>query len=470
MACERAEAELIPCDSNPIDAIWFDRPEGPMNPVVPHALQYSGKDSSLKREEIARKLKSERVDAVVLTAPDSIAWLLNIRGQDVQHTPLPLSWAILHNDSSVKLFINQQKVTSALVGHMQPGVSLVSPQEFGGVLDELGNKGVRFLYDPGKSPFWIWDRVKKAGATLVKGEDPCALPKACKNNVEIQGARQAHIRDGAAVCRFIAWLAREGPESQVTELKAAHVLESFRRNQELFRDLSFPTISGAGSNGAIVHYHSTEETNRRLDSGMLYLVDSGAQYVDGTTDITRTISIGTPTAEHRDRYTRVLKGHIALATARFPKGTTGSQLDAIARRPLWDVGLDYDHGTGHGVGSYLGVHEGPQRISKSPNSIALQPGMIVSNEPGYYKAGEYGIRLENLVVVVDCLEGGAKGSWLTFETLTVVPFDPNLIEASLLTSQECHWLNSYHTRVYETLTPFLDEETTSWLRSATVPI
>jgi Xaa-Pro aminopeptidase len=469
-ACERAEAQLMPCELNPIDVIWSDRPEGSMNPVVPHSIQYSGKESGLKREELARKLKSDRVDAVVLTAPDSIAWLLNIRGRDVPHTPLPLSWAILHGDSSVKLFIDQPKVTSALVDHMKPGVSLSSPKEFGTVLDELGNQGIRFLYDPGKSPFWVWDRLSQAGATLVKGEDPCALPKACKNQVEVQGARQSHIRDGGAVCRFLAWLAREGPEGLVTELMAANVLESYRRDNELFRDLSFPTISGAGSNGAIVHYHSTEETNRRLEPGTLYLVDSGAQYVDGTTDITRTVAIGTPTAEHRDRYTRVLKGHIALATAHFPKGTTGSQLDALARQPLWEMGLDYDHGTGHGVGSYLGVHEGPQRISKSPNSVALQPGMIVSNEPGYYKAGEYGIRLENLVVVVDGSDKDAERSWLTLETLTVVPFDKHLIESSILTSKECDWLNNYHTRVYETLRPLLDQETTSWLRSATVPI
>jgi len=469
-ACEWAEAQLVPCESNLIDAIWSDRPESPMNPVVPHSIQYAGKESSLKREELARKLKSDRVDAVVLTAPASIAWLLNIRGRDVQHTPLPLSWAILHNDSSVKLFIDQQKVTSALVDHMRPGVSLSSPKEFGTVLDELGCKGLRFLFDQGKSPFWVWDRLKRGGATLVKGEDPCALPKACKNQVEIQGARQAHIRDGAAVCRFLAWLASESPKGQVTELMAADFLESCRGNNGLFQDLSFPTISGAGPNGAIVHYHSTEETNRRLEHGTLYLVDSGAQYVDGTTDITRTIAIGTPTAEHRDRYTRVLKGHIALATARFPKGTSGSQLDAFARQPLWEIGLDYDHGTGHGVGSYLGVHEGPQRISKSPSSVALQPGMIVSNEPGYYKAGEYGIRLENLVVVVDGPDKGADRSWLTLETLTMVPFDHNLIESSILTSKECDWFNSYHTRVYETLRPLLDQETTSWLRSATAPI
>ena len=469
-ACERAEAHLIPCEPNPIDAIWSDRPESPMSPAVPHSIQYSGKESSQKREELARKLKGDRIDAVVLTAPDSIAWLLNIRGKDVQHTPLPLSWAIFHSDSSVELFIEQQKVTEALVDHLKPGVSLSSPKEFGPVLDELGKQGLRFLYDTGKSPFWVWDRLRQAGARLVKGEDPCALPKACKNEVEIHGAQQAHIRDGAAVCRFLAWLSRESPEGQVTELMAADYLESYRRNNTLFQDLSFPTISGAGSNGAIVHYHSTETTNQPLEPGTLFLVDSGAQYEDGTTDITRTVAIGTPTAEHRDRYTRVLKGHIALATARFPKGTTGSQLDGFARQPLWEMGMDYDHGTGHGVGSYLGVHEGPQRISKSPSSVALQPGMIISNEPGYYKTGEYGIRLENLVVVTVCPEKGAERSWLTLETLTLVPFDHHLIDASILTSKECDWLNSYHTRVYETLRPLLDQETTSWLRSVTALI
>ncbi len=469
-ACERAGAYLMPCASNPVDAIWSDRPESPVNPVLPHSIQFSGKDSSQKREELARTLKGDRIDAVVLTAPDSIAWLLNIRGTDVQHTPLPLSWAILYSDSSVKLFLDQQKVTAALVDHLRPGVSLSSPKEFGPGLEELGKQGFRVLCDSGTSPYWVWDRLRQAGVTLVKGEDPCVLPKACKNEVEIHGARLAHIRDGAAVCRFLAWLAKESPKGRMTELMAADYLESSRRNNELFQDLSFPTISGAGSNGAIVHYHSTEKTNRRLEPGMLFLVDSGAQYIDGTTDITRTVAIGTPTAEHRDRYTRVLKGHIALAAARFPKGTTGSQLDALARQPLWEMGMDYDHGTGHGVGSYLGVHEGPQRISKSPNSVALKPGMILSNEPGYYKTGEYGIRLENLVVVTDCPEISAERSWLTLDTLTVAPFDHHLIDASILTSKECDWLNSYHTRVYETLRPLLDQETTSWLRSVTAPI
>lgn len=469
-ACEHVEAQLLPCESNPIDAIWSDRPPAPMNPVLPHPPHYAGKQSTLKREELGRTLKSERVDAAVLTAPDSIAWLLNIRGNDVQHTPLPLCRAILYSDSSVKLFIDQQKVTPSLVEYLSPGVALYSSEDFGPVLDESGRQRLRILLDAGKSPFWVCHRLTQAGAIVVKGEDPCALPKACKNQVEIHGARQAHIRDGAAVCRFLAWLSKERSKGPVTELLAANVLESYRRSNALFRDLSFPTISGAGPNGAIVHYRSNEESDRPLEPGSLYLVDSGAQYVDGTTDITRTIAIGIPTAEHRDRFTRVLKGHIALATVRFPKGTTGSQLDALARRPLWEIGLDYDHGTGHGVGSYLGVHEGPQRISKSQNSVALQPGMILSNEPGYYKTGEYGIRLENLVVVVENAETGGDRAWLGLETLTLAPFDRTLIEVSSLNNNERDWINAYHSRVYDTLNPFLDQETTSWLRSATAPI
>ena len=470
-ACKRAEAKLIVCESNPIDTIWIDRPAAPAYAVVPHPLLYAGKDSTKKREELSRQFKSDRVDAAVITAPDSIAWLLNIRGKDVDHTPLPLSSAILGSDASVKLYVDQRKVTQALVAHLMAGVSLHPPDAFESALDELGQQKIRVLTDPHKSPSWVCDRLTQAGAVVVKGEDPCTLPKACKNEVEIQGARKAHVRDGVAVCRFLAWLARESSNGRVTEMKASTYLESCRRKNELWQDLSFPTISGAGPNGAIVHYRSTEKTDRTLEPGMLYLVDSGAQYLDGTTDITRTVAIGLPNAEHRDRYTRVLKGHIELATSRFPKGTTGSQLDALARRYLWDIGLDYDHGTGHGVGSYLGVHEGPQRISKSPNFVALQPGMILSNEPGYYKNGEYGIRLENLVVVVQVSEiKEGEPTLLEFETLTVVPFDRNLIERSLLTAQDRDWMNAYHGRVFETLKSLVDQDTQGWLRNATAPI
>ena len=300
--------------------------------------------------------------------------------------------------------------------------------------------------DPASAAAWIFDRLDEAGAKIHRAADPCLLPKACKNPVELDGTRAAHRRDGAALTRFLAWLAREAPKGGLAEIAASDRLEAFRREGEYFRDLSFPTISGAGSNGAIVHYRASPETEKRLEPGTLYLLDSGAQYLDGTTDVTRTVAIGEPTPEMRDRFTRVLKGHIALAMARFPKGTTGSQLDAFARRALWQVGLDYDHGTGHGVGSYLGVHEGPQRISKAPNAQPLLPGMIVSNEPGYYKTGAYGIRIENLVVVQPADDGGER-EMLGFETLTLAPIDRNLVEPSLLDDERDRLARRYHARV-----------------------
>ena len=338
--------------------------------------------------------------------------------------------------------------------------------------------GARVQADPATAASWVFDRLAAAGGnipgfTIHRAADPCLLPKACKNPVELDGTRAAHRRDGAAVTRFLAWLAREAPTGDLREIAASDRLEAFRRDGEFFRDLSFPTISGAGSNGAIVHYRASPETEKTLEPGTLYLLDSGAQYLDGTTDITRTVAIGTPDAEMRDRFTRVLKGHIALATARFPKGTTGTQLDAFARRALWEKGLDYDHGTGHGVGSYLSVHEGPQRISKAPNAQPLLPGMIVSNEPGYYKTGAYGIRIENLVVVQPA-ETGPRGDdqreILCFETLTLAPIDRALVDRDLLDDAEIEWLDAYHRRVRETITPLVDAETARWLAGATAPI
>ncbi|MDH5564353.1 MAG: M24B family metallopeptidase, partial [Nitrospirota bacterium] len=338
-------------------------------------------------------------------------------------------------------------------------------------LQQLGKQEQRVLCDPMKTNTWIFSTLTVNGAHLIHADDPCSLPKACKNDVEIQGAYAAHERDGVAVCRFLAWLARETPSGHVTELQASAYLDDCRQQQTLWEDASFPTISGAGSNGAIVHYHSTPETDRPLELGTLYLVDSGGQYLDGTTDITRTVAIGEPTEEQRDRYTRVLQGHIALATTKFPEGTTGSQLDALARVPLWAMGLDYDHGTGHGVGSFLGVHEGPQRISKSANDVALKPGMIVSNEPGYYKTGAFGIRLENLVVVKrEELSQDSTRSFLAFNTLTVVPFDRRLIVAGLLSNQERDWINSYHARVWHCLEGKVDADTRLWLEQATQPL
>ena len=328
----------------------------------------------------------------------------------------------------------------------------------------------RVQADPATAADWVFQRLAAAGAEIVRAADPCLLPKACKNAVELNGTRAAHRRDGAALTRFLAWLARTAPAGQLTEIAAAERLEAFRRENNMFRDLSFDTISGAGPNGAIVHYRVTEASNRRLEPGMLYLVDSGAQYPDGTTDVTRTVAVGTAPPEAREHFTRVLKGHIALASVRFPKGTTGTQLDALARRPLWDVGLDYDHGTGHGVGSYLGVHEGPQSISKRPNTVALRPGMIVSNEPGYYKRDAYGIRIENLVVVQPADGGGDGAEMLGFETLTLAPIDRALVESRLMSADEIGWLDGYHARVCETLTPLVDAETASWLAQATRPL
>lgn len=470
-ACERAEAQLIPCFPNPIDLVWRERPALPMGVIQPHLLEFSGRSSQEKREELAKHFRDDGIDAAVISAPDSIAWLLNIRGSDVSHTPLPLCQAILFSTARVAVFVDFQKVSSGLTSHLGPDVSLETTEAFQGVLQQLGQQGQRVLCDPMKTNTWIFSTLTTHGAHLVHAADPCSLPKACKNSVEIQGAYAAHERDGVAVCQFLAWLDRETPSGQVTELQASAYLDDCRKQQTMWEDSSFPTISGAGANGAIVHYHSTPETNRALELETLYLVDSGGQYLDGTTDITRTVAIGPPSEEYRDRYTRVLQGHIALAMAKFPEGTTGSQLDALARAPLWAMGLDYDHGTGHGVGSYLGVHEGPQRISKSASDVALKPGMIVSNEPGYYKTGAYGIRIENLVVVQQVVKAkDSNRSFLSFDTLTVVPFDRTLIDVALLSVSAISWVDRYHARVWKCLEAKVNSETRVWLKQATQPL
>jgi len=468
-AAEKAGAILRAVSENPLDRIWSGRPAAPISPVVPHAERFAGESAQSKRARIGRTLGEEGAAAVVLTMPESIAWLLNIRGGDVPHTPLPSSFAILRRDGSVTLFIDRRKLVPGLQRHLGNAVTVMPPEELGPALDALAAEGARVQVDPATAASWIFHRLAAAGAQIHRAADPCLLPKACKNPVELDGTRAAHRRDGAALTRFLTWLAQEAPKGGLTEIAASDRLEAIRREGEHFRDLSFSTISGAGSNGAIVHYRAMPETEKRLEPGSLYLVDSGAQYLDGTTDVTRTVAIGEPSPEMRDRFTRVLKGHIALALARFPKGTPGTQLDAFARRALWQKGLDYDHGTGHGVGSYLGVHEGPQRISKAPNGQALLPGMIVSNEPGYYKTGAYGIRIENLVLVRPVEDAGER-EMLGFETLTLAPIDRNLIEASLLDQDEIAWLDRYHTSVRETLTPLVDLETARWLAEATAPI
>jgi Xaa-Pro aminopeptidase len=465
---ERAGESLRAVDKNPLDQVWVGRPAAPLAPVFPQPESFAGESAADKRARIGRALADDGVAATVLTMPESIAWLLNIRGGDVPHTPLPLSFAIVRADGGVTLFIDRRKLMPALDRHLGNAVTIEAPDRLGPALDGLAKDG-RVQVDPATAASWVFDRLAAAGAQIHRAADPCLVLKACKNKIELDGTRAAHRRDGAAVTRFLAWLAREAPKGNLREIAASDRLEAFRKEGKYFRDLSFPTISGAGSNGAIVHYRASPETEKRLEPGTLYLLDSGAQYLDGTTDITRTIAIGNPSDEMRENFTRVLKGHIALATARFPKGTTGSQLDGFARRALWQVGLDYDHGTGHGVGSYLSVHEGPQRISKAANTQPLLPGMIVSNEPGYYKTGAYGIRIENLIVVQPDASA-AEREMFCFETITLAPIDRYLIARDLLDCDEAAWLDAYHARVRATIGPLVDPETATWLEQATAPI
>ena len=468
-ACKKAGGELAACDGNPVDAVWTGQPAVPLSPVVAHDAAFAGDSSNDKRRLIADGLKADKAGAVVLTAPDSIAWLLNVRGDDVPFTPLALSFAILYADASAELFIDGRKLAPGTADHLGGDVKTLEPDAFGPALDRLGKDAKTVRVSADTAPLWVFDRLEKAGAVIDRGDDPCQLPKAIKTTVQIDGIRTAHRRDGASLTRFLAWLDSEAAKGSLMESACADKLESLRRGNDHFQGLSFPTISSAGANGAIVHYRVSEETDAPLRPKSLYLVDSGAQYLDGTTDVTRTIAIGEPTDEMRHNFTLVLKGHIALATARFPEGTTGSQLDTLARLPLWRAGLDYDHGTGHGVGHFLGVHEGPQRIAKRPNRVALEPGMVVSNEPGYYKAGAYGIRIENLVTVVQ-VESDAEKPLLGFETLTLTPIDRALVVADMLDGAEVAWLNAYHARVLDEITPLVDEATAEWLAEAAAPI
>jgi len=464
-SAEKAGVTLVPTDGNPIDAVWADQPDAPTAKARPHAMNLAGESAESKRTRIAEDVKAKGGDAAVITLADSIAWLLNIRGGDVPHTPFALSYVIQYGDGSADLFMDERKSSPELVKHLGNAVRLRAPEEFVGALDAL--KGKTVLADPGNSAAAIFDRLTKAGATVKRGVDPCQLPKACKNPVEIEGARKAHIRDGAALSKFLALMAREAPNGHLTEIDAAEMLEGCRREKGGMTDLSFDSISGAAEHAALPHYRVTRSSNRKINKNEIYLIDSGGQYPDGTTDVTRTMIVGTPTAEMKDRFTRVLKGHISLATVRFPEGTTGAQLDTLARRPLWDAGCDYDHGTGHGVGSYLSVHEGPQSISKKPITQPLKPGMICSNEPGFYKEKEYGIRIENLIVVGEPKDIGGDRKVMEFETITLAPIDLNLVEPKLLTAEERDWLNAYHARVRAALEPLVDDETRGWLSEAT---
>jgi len=466
-------AELVPVERNPIDEVWTDRPEASKAHLVVQSDEFAGKSAAEKRTEIGDWLAKQHADAAVLSALDSIAWAFNIRGQDVTHTPVALAYALVHADGTADLFVASEKIGSDVRQHLGNGVRLHERSEFESALSDL--KGKTVVVDPERAVAAIFEALEKAGAKVLAVRDPVVLPKAIKNPAEIAGQKAAQERDGAVISRFLRWIDEEAPKGDVDELKASDHLESLRRENPELRDLSFDSISGAGPNGAIVHYKSSEKTNRKLETGQLYLIDSGGQYVDGTTDITRTVPIGEPTDEMRDRFTRVLKGHIAIATAVFPKGTRGSQLDSFARRPLWEAGLDYAHGTGHGVGSFLAVHEGPQRISpvgssQSGGDEPLQAGMIISNEPGYYKTGEYGIRIENLVLVVDREIEGEEKEMLGFETLTFAPIDKRLIDQEMLEPEEVAWLNCYHAHVLSKIGSQLQGADLEWLQEACAAI
>ncbi|MET0138348.1 MAG: aminopeptidase P family protein [Sphingobium sp.] len=461
-ALETRGAALVAVDTNPVDAVWPDRPAPGKAKLEPHADAYAGRSSADKRSAIAQWLTEQRADAVVLSALDSIAWAFNIRGSDVERTPVALAFALVHADGTADLFVDPAKAGPDMAAHLGNAVRVKDRAGFGDALDALAGKTV--AVDPQRAVAAIFGRLTDAGATVLPLRDPTILPKAIKNPVEIAGAKAAHERDGAALSRFLHWLSVEGVKGGETEMSAADRLHDFRAEGGLLVDLSFDTIAGSGPNGAVVHYRAEEKTNRPIEQGTLLLVDSGGQYRDGTTDVTRTVAIGTPTAEMIRNFTLVLKGHIALATATFPRGTRGGQLDVLARQYLWGAGLDYAHGTGHGVGSFLSVHEGPQRIATSTEGDEpLAPGMIVSNEPGYYKTGEYGIRIENLVLVVPREVAGAERDMLGFETLTLAPLDRALIDLSMLTQPERDWIDAYHARVEEIIAPQLDGEARTWI-------
>lgn len=461
-ACESAGASFVPVEKNPIDAVWKDQPPRPMAELVTQPTQFAGRTAAEKIKEIRASLG--KADAVVLTQPDSVAWLFNLRGFDVPHTPVVNAYALLPKTGKAEIFIDEAKITEEVSAHLRKIAVTRPPSEIGKALKALA--GSRVLIDPTWTPERLNTLLTRAKAEIVTGTDPASLPKARKNKVEQEGARAAQRRDGVAVSRFLRWLEMEAPKGGLTELDAAAKLRSFREASGELKDLSFETIPASGPNAAIPHYHATGESNRKLGRNEIFLIDSGAQYIDGTTDITRTVIVGEPTAEMKDRFTRVLKGMIGLSLARFPKGTTGSQLDVLARQHLWNAGLDFDHGTGHGVGSYLSVHEGPARINKSDRT-AFEPGMILSNEPGFYKQGEYGIRIENLIMVHEArpVDGGDR-PMLGFETLTLAPIDRRLIDAVLLSEVERSWLNAYHARVLKEVGDHLDGAELAWLKVA----
>jgi Xaa-Pro aminopeptidase len=468
-ACAKAGAELVAVERNPVDSIWTERPEPPVAPVAIHGAQFAGEAEAKKLIRIQQEIDKLGADALVLSDSHAVAWTFNIRGADVAHTPLPLSYALVPKDGRPTVFIDHRKLSNATRDHLEQSADVEEPNALTAKLAALAKTGASIALDSATAADALTRLITTAGGKAVRGSDPTSLLKAVKNTTEIEGTRGAHRRDAVALARFLAWIDREAPKGVLTEIDAVEALETFRRDTGALKDVSFPTISGTGPNGAIVHYRVTRKSNRRIAPGDLLLIDSGAQYEDGTTDVTRTIAIGEPTAEMRDRFTRVLRGHVAIARAIFPDGTTGAQLDTLARQFLWQAGIDFEHGTGHGVGSYLSVHEGPARISKL-GATPLKRGMILSNEPGYYKTDGYGIRIENLELVTAADITGAEKPMNAFETLTLAPIDRRLIDVSMLSKDELDWLNAYHARVNREVRSQLDEADQLWLDDATAPL
>jgi Xaa-Pro aminopeptidase len=467
-AALRAGGTLKGVSPNPIDTIWPDRPAPPAAPVVPYPDKFAGETSSAKIVRVREALVKAKVGALVVSDPHNMCWLLNMRGGDVPHTPLALCYGIIKASGPVKLFIHPAKLSPAMVDDLIGTCQPFAPSELAAALDELGKAGLTVRLEAASAASSIRDRIEAAGGKADIGADPIALMKAAKNTTELAGSRAAHRRDGAAVTRFLSWFATEAPKGDLTEIDAAIELERFRRETNVLREISFGSISGVGPNAALPHYRVTAASNRRIEPG-IFLIDSGGQYEDGTTDITRTLAVGEPSVDMRRHYTLVLKGHIAISRAVFPKGTSGAQLDALARLPLWEAGLDFDHGTGHGVGAYLSVHEGPQRISKLGHTT-LEVGMILSNEPGYYREGHYGIRIENLIVVEPRQIEGAEREMFGFETVTLCPYERALIDVALLSPAERGWIDSYHVRVFGELGPLVGAGEEAWLKAACAPL
>jgi Xaa-Pro aminopeptidase len=467
-ACAKAGAELVAVERNPVDAVWHERPAPPLGPVSIHDAKFAGIPAADKLKQIRDEIARLGTDALVLSDSHAVAWTFNIRGADVSHTPLPLSYALVPKTGRPTIFIDPRKLSNSVRDYLEGQADVATPDDLTLRLTQLAQGGASIALDSATAADALSRLVNANGGKAVRGSDPISLLKAVKNSVEIAGTRTAHQRDAVALARFLAWVDREAPSGKLTEIDAVEALETFRRETGALKDVSFPTISGTGPNGAIVHYRVTRKSNRRIMPGDLLLIDSGAQYEDGTTDVTRTIAIGEPTPEMRDRFTRVLRGHIAIARAVFPDGTTGAQLDTLARQFLWQAGIDFEHGTGHGVGSYLSVHEGPARISKL-GTAPLKRGMILSNEPGYYKTGAFGIRIENLELVVPEEIESAEKPMNAFETLTLAPIDRRLIDRRF-SKKEVKWVNDYHARVRNEVRPHLDEATRVWLDAATAPI